>query len=147
MKEKLEQLEKEYQEFLQRNKQIFEEKKRFKKEIQDLHEGIALQIKLARPPFPYPDLEPDALEQFNDDDFDGIITQEMIDELDDDYKDQVEGLVGWKVEFYDEASGAVNDGDYYDVSITLTDPSGNVYTVEDQTCLAVGFNFGSIRFQ
>lgn len=148
MKEKLEKLELEYNAFLLENKEIFNKDENYKQDIEKLKNLIWQERELNKPPFPFPDLNPDSLGQISYDYDDVVITQDLIDKSKNVFYNQhLVKLIGWKVSFEDESFGAVNDGDYYDVSIELTDPLGNVYRVEDQNCMAVGFNFGDKRFE
>lgn len=149
MKEELELLKEQYNKFRTDNTSIFDIDAFFFKQISLLEDRISNEIELNKPPFPFPDLDPDSLEQLSYDFIVDaiIITEDLIDGLDNDYyNEQLMQLIGWKVSFEDESFGAVNDGDYYHVSIELTDPDGNVYSVSDETCMAVGYNFGDKRF-
>lgn len=148
MKEQLEKLKQEYNKFKIDNDNIFKINKEFLSNIKKLEKSIREEIELNKPKFPFPDLNPDSFEELSYEyGFDGTITEEAINKLNNDYyKDQLRKVIGWKTKFESSGNFAVNDSDYYEVSIELTDTDGNVYSVTDQTCLAVGYNFGDKRF-
>ena len=145
LQEQLNVLTNEYNTFKKTNENIFNLKKDFKNKIVLLEQKIFKKIEQSKPKFPIDNLNLDWFANFFRDD-DRKITDEHISNYLEKYDQDLTPIKGFLVTVESDAYGAVNDGDYYDVSITVTD-ADDVYTwyVEDETCMAVGFNFGDLK--
>lgn len=133
-------------EFKERNKDILGNLKARKDNISKLKGEVEAEKIAAKPDFPWPALEVGMLESIDSDlDKSGIITKELME--DNFGTREYDGLIGWQIDTDD--SGWVqtnNDGDYYEISVTLTSPESHKYYSSFETCMAVGWNGNGEKF-
>lgn len=92
-----------------------------------------------KPPFPIKlsGNEMNALMRYASDSY---ITEEIIEELDEEWEIDISSLLDWEISSEHEGEH-YNDGQICDYTVTLTSPDGHEYYAYDSHCLMTGWNF------